>query len=194
MADVDTSKTMIMVGWILQINVSAVLIILGSIAIIGILNALAIWGTLYLNWLTITLIIEMVMGIVGLIFVPLWRRWGEEPFEYRQNLITTGVIAIFGGVIGGLLVLIGAAMLSESDMAPIASQPTYVPAATQPEPQPEVVQPKPEPETVRPEPEPEAVETAPADEGPAEGMKTCPNCSAPLEPDAKFCTNCGNQL
>ena len=201
MADIDTTKTLILVGWILQINISVIFLALGGLLIFAVIQSLALWGYFYWSLPFVVILYEFAMAIVGIVFVPFWRRWGEDPFEYKQNLIATGAIAMCGGVIGGLLVLVGAAILSESDMAPVTPQPTFTPApaptpapatpAPAPEPAPE---PEPEPEAVLEEPEPwEESEVAEPEAEPAAAL-ACPNCGKALEADAKFCTSCGNQL
>lgn len=109
MADADTSRTLILIGGILQIILSVILIILGGFAIFGIFYSSMMFGG-GPSGLQLFIAGMVPMGIAGIVLASFWFRWRANPGEHKTTLIITGVVCIFAGFLGGLLTLIGGAM------------------------------------------------------------------------------------
>ena len=117
MSEESTAITLILVGAIFQLII-AILLVLGGLGssvgtAIGFLFG-GISDPLDWIWVFIPGVPLLVFGILGLVFGISWLRWRHTPSEYKQNLILTGILAlIFTGVLPGLLVLIGGAIVPE---------------------------------------------------------------------------------
>ena len=117
MSDESTAITLILVGAIFQLIIAILLILGGLGSSIGTAIGFLIGGIsdpLDWIWVFIPGVPLLVFGILGLVFGISWLRWRHTPLEYKQNLILTGILAlIFTGVLPGLLVLIGGAIVPE---------------------------------------------------------------------------------
>ncbi|MHA2406432.1 MAG: hypothetical protein ACXADB_07480 [Candidatus Hermodarchaeia archaeon] len=120
MLDESTAPTLILIGAIFQL-ILAVLLVLGGLAssistAIGFLLG-GISDPLDWMWVFVPGIPLIVFGVLGFVFGISWYKWRHTPLEYKQNLILTGILAlIFTGVLPGLLVLIGGAIIPEEDV------------------------------------------------------------------------------
>ena len=117
MSDESTAITLILVGAIFQLIIAILLVLGGLGSSIGTAIGFVIGGISYpLDWIWVFIpgVPLLVFGILGLVFGISWLRWRHTPLEYKQNLILTGILAlIFTGVLPGLLVLIGGAIVPE---------------------------------------------------------------------------------
>ena len=117
MSEETTATTLILIGAIFQLIIAIVLIIGGAGSSIGTAIGILLGGIsdpLGWIWVFVPGVPLMVFGILALLFGIYWLRWRHTPQEFKQKLIMTGVIAlIFTGVIPGLLVLIGGAIVPE---------------------------------------------------------------------------------
>ncbi len=124
------------------------------------------------------------------------------------NVVTSGFIGFGAYGIGFIIILIAMIMfyvaygLGKSlgmvpapgaYQQPMYQQPTY----TQPPPytqQPQQPLPPTQPPPPPPQPQPQPQEPAKPTQAPKTVKKFCPNCGAPLTPNAKFCSGCGNKV
>ena len=117
MSEESTAITLILVGAIFQLIIAILLVLGGLGSSIGTAIGFLIGGIsdpLDWIWVFIPGVPLLVFGILGLVFGISWLRWRHTPSEYKQNLILTGILAlIFTGVLPGLLVLIGGAIVPE---------------------------------------------------------------------------------
>lgn len=130
MGDVNTASTLVFVAAILQIIISILSMVTGVFSTLMFLSfmldplIIAIIGPM----LFFSLVFNVVMGVVGIIFSLLWLKWRHYPNEHKTGLIVSGILGLlFGGFIPGLLALIGGAI------APSPSEyPSFEPAKTVP--------------------------------------------------------------
>lgn len=130
MGDVNTASTLVLVAAILQFIISILSIIAGVFSTLIFLPfmydpyMMGLMGPLIL----ISLIVNVVMGVIGLTFAILWLNWRHYPSEHKTGLIVSGILGLlFAGFIPGLLALIGGAITpSPSEL------PSYQPATTAP--------------------------------------------------------------
>ncbi len=117
MADDTTATTLILIGAIFQIIIAIFFLIGGAGSSIGTAIGFLLGGIsdpLDWVWVFVPGVPLMVFGILGLFFGIFWLRWRHTPQEFKQKLIMTGIIAlIFTGVVPGLLILIGGAIVPE---------------------------------------------------------------------------------
>ena len=120
MSDESTAPTLILIGAIFQIILAVLLVLGGLVSTIGIALGFLLGGLsdpLDWMWVFIPGIPLIVFGILGFVFGISWYKWRHTPLEHKQNLILTGILAlIFTGVLPGLLVLIGGAIVPEEDV------------------------------------------------------------------------------
>lgn len=122
MSDESTATTLILLGAIFQL-ILAILLLLGGLgSSIGTTIGLLLGGiSTPLDWVWVAFpgVPLMVLGILGLVFGTYWFRWRHTPTDYKEKLILTGIVAlIFAGVLPGLLVLIGGAIVPGEDTYP----------------------------------------------------------------------------
>jgi hypothetical protein len=120
MSDESTATTLILVGAIFQIIIAILLILGGLGSSIGTAIGFLLGGIsdpLDWMWVFVPGIPLIVFGVLGLVFGISWVKWRHTPLEYKQNLILTGILGlIFTGVLPGLLVLIGGAIIPEEEV------------------------------------------------------------------------------
>jgi hypothetical protein len=64
-----------------------------------------------MGWMILfSIILNIVTGVVGIIFSILWFNWRHYPSEHKTGLIVSGILGLFLGVIPGILTLIGGAI------------------------------------------------------------------------------------
>ncbi len=119
MADEGTAKTLILVGLIHQIIIGIALIVVGGLVSFIAVTSM-VMSPFYMQYNIFPLIfmgaLPIVFGIIGIVFFALWLGWRHDPVNNKRKLIITGAIAIpFAGGIGGVLVVVGAA-LAPSEM------------------------------------------------------------------------------
>jgi hypothetical protein len=108
---VEGSRTLVLIGAILQIILSIVFIILGAIMLWSFIGQIP-YGVMYgsMPHVSVLFMPMLPLGIVGQILAVFWFRWRGSPSEYKTHLIATGIVCmILIGFVGGLLTLIGGA-------------------------------------------------------------------------------------
>lgn len=112
MGDVSTASTLVLVAAILQLIISLFSMIAGVFSALMFMPLMfdpimmMIIGSLIL----FTIVLNVVIGIIGIIFSIIWFNWRHSPSEHKTGLIVTGILGLlFAGFIPGLLALIGGA-------------------------------------------------------------------------------------
>ena len=113
MGDVNTASTLVTVAAVLQVIFSILSMVAGLFSAFMILPfmfdpfMMMIMGSLLL----FMVVINIVMGVVGIIFSIIWFNWRHYPSEHKTGLIVSGILGLlFAGFLPGLLALIGGAM------------------------------------------------------------------------------------
>ncbi|MHA2314789.1 MAG: zinc ribbon domain-containing protein [Candidatus Hermodarchaeia archaeon] len=130
MGDVNTASTLVLVAAILQFIMSILSIISGMFFVLmfmGLMFDPFMMGLMG-PFLFLTLGVNVVMGIIGLIFGILWLNWRHFPSEHKTGLIVSGILGLlFAGFLPGLLALIaGGITPSPSEL------PSYQPVKAEP--------------------------------------------------------------
>ncbi len=130
MGDENTASTLVLVAAILQL-------IFGLFSFIGAaFNALTVspfmsdpFMMMILGWfIFFSIVFNIVIGIIGIIFAMLWLNWRHSPSEHKTGLIVSGILGLlFGGILPGLLALIGGIIAPEP-----TAYPSFEPAKTMP--------------------------------------------------------------
>lgn len=119
MVDENTASTLVLVAAILQLLFGLFSFVTAAF------NALLIFPfmidpfmMMIMGWiLIITIVFNIVTGVVGLIFAIIWFNWRHSPSEHKTGLIVSGILGLlFTGFLPGLLALIaGAAVPSPTE-------------------------------------------------------------------------------
>lgn len=112
MGDENAASTLVLVAAILQLIFSLYSLVVGSISALTIpLFMFDPFMMMLMGWMILfSIILDLVIGVVGIIFSILWFNWRHSPGEHKTGLIMSGILGLFMGVIPGILALIGGAI------------------------------------------------------------------------------------
>ncbi|MDO8122853.1 MAG: zinc ribbon domain-containing protein [Candidatus Hermodarchaeota archaeon] len=110
MGDENTASTLVLVAAILQLILSLFSMVGGTFTALMLLPFMFDpFMMMVMGWLILlTVILNIVIGVVGIIFSIIWFSWRHSPSEHKTGLIATGILGLLlAGIIPGLLALIG---------------------------------------------------------------------------------------
>lgn len=122
MGEQGTASTLVLVAAIIQIIFSLFNVVLGGFSFVILLPIMVdpLFWALMFPFVLSSLIVNLVFGLIGLIFAVFWFNWRENPSNHKTGLIVTGIFAlIFAGFIPGLLALIGGAITPSPSELPV---------------------------------------------------------------------------
>jgi hypothetical protein len=110
--DENTASTLVLVAAILQLLFSLYSLVVGSISALTLpVFMFDPFMMMLMGWMIlVSVLLNIVLGVVGIIFSILWFNWRHNPSEHKTGLIVSGVIGLFLGGIPGILALIGGAI------------------------------------------------------------------------------------
>ncbi len=122
MGNTETASTLVLVAAILQILFSLFNMTIGFLPFLMFMPFMMdplMWGFMGIFMIG-SIIVNLVFGIIGLVFAISWLNWRAIPGEHKTGLIITGIVALLvAGFIPGLLALIAGAIVSSTPEYPV---------------------------------------------------------------------------
>ena len=112
MGDEKSASTLVLVAAILQLIISLLSMVGGAFTALTLIPLMIDpFMMMVMGWFILfAVIINVVIGVVGLIFSILWFNWRHSPSEHKTGLIVTGILGLLlAGFLPGLFALIGGA-------------------------------------------------------------------------------------